>query len=157
MLVLSISFYFIVGELLKKKACYFIFCFYRCHKAYCYLSVYNMCIELAKGALHYFLLGKYGYLIASLCALESFTILYTIWMEKIHNIFIPKSMFVSYLCYHFCFILLNISLYIESLDQGSPKFILDVQKVSAICIMIFTGLMMGIDLIPLEYVKKKKL
>ena len=112
-LLLSTSFYFIIGQLLEKKVCYFIHCFYRCHKAYCYLTVYNLFIEFVKGALHYFLLDKYGYLMGSLCTLECLIIIYTIYMEKIHEIFIPKSMFVSYLCYHFCFILLNISLYIE--------------------------------------------
>ena len=91
MLVLSISFYFIIGQLLKKKACYFIQCFYRCHKAYCYLAMYNMFIEFVKGALHYFLLNKYGYLMACLCALECFIIIYTIYMEKIHEIFIPSQ------------------------------------------------------------------
>ena len=35
-------------------------------------------------------------------------------------------------------------------------FMLDVQKVSVICVMIFNALMMAIDLIPYEYVKRTK-
>lgn len=83
-LIISICFYFIVGELLKNKSCYFIHCFYRCHKSYCYLMMYNMLIEFVKGSIHYFLAGKYDYLMGGLCALECFTIAYTIYMQKIH-------------------------------------------------------------------------
>ena len=84
LLLLSVCFYLCIGKLLEKKSCYFIYSFYRCHQAYCYLAVYNMTFEFIKGCLHYFLLKQYGYLMASLCVLECFIIIYTIYMEKIH-------------------------------------------------------------------------
>ena len=41
-LMLSISFYFLIGHLYKKLSSYFIYCFYRCNQSYWYLMMYNM-------------------------------------------------------------------------------------------------------------------
>ena len=96
-----------------------------------------------------------------MCALgvvECLIIIYTIYMQKIHEVFIPKTMFTCYLCYHFCFILLNLSLYYEW-DQNQngldTSFTLDAQEILVYSILVLNGLMMITDLVPYEYVRSK--
>lgn len=81
-LMFSIAFYLIIGKLLKKNSCYFIYCFYRCPSTFKFLTVNNLIRGFLRGSVHFFLYNYYGYQIVSLCVVELLVIGLTIVTEK---------------------------------------------------------------------------
>lgn len=53
-LMFSFCFYVLVGHFLREKACYFIFCFYRCNAGYFYLTIKNLSRNLLRGTIFFF-------------------------------------------------------------------------------------------------------
>ena len=51
----SLTFYILVGRFLQSKACYFLYCYYRCTSGYFFITIKNLVRNFLRGATFYFL------------------------------------------------------------------------------------------------------
>lgn len=112
----SLTYYFLVG-LLKNKACYFIYNFYRCHESYVYLSIKNLLRNLIRGAIFFYLDGYYAYKLLCLGIIEGIVFIIGLTIHLTSEIFISKLAFCLELLYHLIFVIFNLGLYFEYFCQ----------------------------------------
>ena len=106
-------FYFLFYRYLKKKFGYFIYCYYRCLPSMVFLTIQRILRGVVRGVIHSCLHNQYKIEIVLLCVMEACLIVSAVWFEKKKKIFLTQLMFCLTLCYHFLFIILNLSLYVE--------------------------------------------
>ena len=66
LLLFSVTFYLLLGKFLRKKAGYFIYCFYRCLPGHFFLSFRAFMRGFLRGSIHFFLHNYYEWEIFSL-------------------------------------------------------------------------------------------
>ena len=112
-LILVVSFYALCNETYKKKFGYFIYCFYRSMPGILYITVKIFARGFLRGAIHHFFHHKYGLEMLLLSILDFLVLLFGILLESLYRIFLTKAMFWVMSLYHFTFIMINLSLYLE--------------------------------------------
>ena len=108
--MVACCFFLIFNHLLKKKIGYFIYCFYRTFPSMVYLNLQLVMRGIVRGVIHSCLHNHYEIEIVFLCLMEAAMIVLAIVIEKKSKIFMHQTMFMLSLCYHFLFILLNLTL-----------------------------------------------
>ena len=147
-------FYFIYNWYLEKKFGYFIYCFYRSLPAMVFLTFQLVMRGLVRGAIHSCLHNHYTTEIILLCVMEASIIVVAVWIEKKHKIFMTQLMFCLTLCYHFIFILINLSLYVEETlketfdNEEIIELILTFQKVLVYGLLSLIMLEFILDFVP---------
>jgi hypothetical protein len=109
--VFTFCFYQMVGYFLGKRACYFIYCYYRCDYSYHYLTLKNLVRNFLRGSIFYFLRDYLAEEFILLSVVEVGLVLCSIALQSYKKIFISKTFYSLWLIYHSLFILLNFSLY----------------------------------------------
>lgn len=75
LVLFSLTYYFLLGEFLKKESCYFIFCLYRFTPSYLMLTIKFSVRSMLQGVIHFFFYYHYGTEIILLCLVEVAVIL----------------------------------------------------------------------------------
>lgn len=79
-----------------------------------------------------------------------------IWLEKRRGVFLNKSFFFSVLLFHFMFILINVTLYLEYVYPELQNPLIDVEKVVLIVYVGVGVLNIIVDMVPGEWMRSSK-
>lgn len=112
LLAFSLTFYLLIGYFLGAKAYHFLYCMYRVHESYIFITAKMLLRNFVRGAIFFFLHDFYEIELLLLSAVELAVILAALALETRNRIFVSKTFYCLWLFYHFSFILLNTALHL---------------------------------------------
>ena len=157
--LIGICFYFIFNEKYEKKMGYFIYCYYRSFPSLIFITFRHFFRSFFKGVIHSTLHQEYKTQIILLCLVEVSVIALAVWQEKKYKIFMTKSMFCLTVIYHFLYLILILTLYIEEESKKSEsaeeygEVLIGMQTIIIYALVANVFLEFILDFIPREAMK----